>query len=416
MLQLHSTRSWEFLLEETSRIIISQPRRSNAKGSSSEGSSNTVPESESFKDIEMGPIPPKWKGECMTGQNFPTTSCNKKLIGARYYKDEDNATEILTARDENGHGTHVASTIAGASVQSASYYGLAAGVAKGGSPASHLAMYRVCSSDGCTGSAIFAAFDDAIADGVDLLSLSLGSSPAFAPDFSTDPIAIGAFHAVQKGITIVCSAGNAGPMVQSVVNMAPWIITVAATTIDRDLQSNVILGNNKVVKGESINFLELKKTPTYPLIHGGAAKTKSATEAEARKIKGKIVFCQNDDKSEYSQRGKQLGLQSGGAIRMIITNDKKRLAASNTGTFPMTAISSKDGKEILAYINATENAVATILPTKTVLNFKPAPSVAYFSSRGIAAEVESTNPSWSPAAIRAGESDRGTTTKTGLRH
>lgn len=170
------------------------------------------------------------------------------MIGARYYKDEDSDTKIQSARDQIGHGTHVASTAAGVSVENASYYGLANGAARGGSPTSHIAMYRVCFSDGCPGSAILAAFDDAIADGVDLLSLSLGASSAFTPDFSTDPIAIGAFHAVQKGITVLCSAGNDGPSPQSVVNVAPWIITIAATTIDRDLQSDVVLGNNKVIK------------------------------------------------------------------------------------------------------------------------------------------------------------------------
>lgn len=44
-----------------------------------------------------------------------------------------------------GHGTHVASTAAGSEVQGVSYYGLAEGTAKGGSPGSRIAMYRVCS-------------------------------------------------------------------------------------------------------------------------------------------------------------------------------------------------------------------------------------------------------------------------------
>jgi len=172
----------------------------------------------------------------------------RKLIGARYYDDHGSEWQIYSARDSVGHGTHVASTAAGTPVSNASYYGIATGTAKGGSPASRIAMYRVCSSIGCRGSAIMAAFDDAIADGVDVLSLSLGSSALFAPDFTTDPIAIGAFHAVQKGITVVCSAGNDGPSPQTVVNVAPWILTVAATTIDRDLESDLVLGDNKVIK------------------------------------------------------------------------------------------------------------------------------------------------------------------------
>lgn len=184
----------------------------------------------------------------MTGYNFNSSNCNKKLIGAKFYKDEDGSTTEQTARDSIGHGTHVASTAAGSTVNSASYYGLAEGTAKGGSPNSRIAMYRVCSEQGCRGSTILAAFDDAIADGVDVMSLSLGA-PAFAqPDLDSDPIAIGAFHAVEKGITVVCSAGNDGPDSTTVSNSVPWILTVAASTIDRDFESDIVLGGNKVIK------------------------------------------------------------------------------------------------------------------------------------------------------------------------
>lgn len=134
----------------------------------------------------------------------------------------------------------------------ASYYGVASGTAKGGSPESRLAIYKVCFKEfGCSGSAILAAFDDAIYDGVDVLSVSLGEH---SYDLTTDPVAIGAFHAVERGILVVCSAGNSGPHNRTVLNDAPWIFTVGATTIDRDLQSNVLLGSNKVIK---VHFITL---------------------------------------------------------------------------------------------------------------------------------------------------------------
>ena len=176
--------------------------------------------------------------------------CNRKIIGARSYDvDESSVIKYHSPRDMIGHGTHVASTAAGSEVQGVSYYGLAAGTAKGGSPGARIAMYGVCSPhNGCRGSSILAAFDDAIADGVDVLSLSLGTPSFLNPDIINDPIAIGAFHAVQHGITVVCSAGNDGPTPGSVVNAAPWILTVAASTIDRDFESDVVLGDNKVIK------------------------------------------------------------------------------------------------------------------------------------------------------------------------
>lgn len=100
------------------------------------------------------------------------------------------------------------------------------------------------------------AFDDAIADGVDVLSLSLGSSSGLELEFSSDPIAIGAFHAVEKGILVSCSAGNDGPDAGTVVNVAPWILTVAATTIDRDFETDIILGGNKLIKVKRQKFFQ----------------------------------------------------------------------------------------------------------------------------------------------------------------
>ncbi|KAF9592931.1 hypothetical protein IFM89_019136 [Coptis chinensis] len=87
---------------------------------------------------------------------------------SKHLNDEGNTT-----RDSQGHGTHTASTSAGSYISNASYYGLATGTAKGGSPGSRLAIYKACASEGCRGSAILAAFDDAISDGVNVISLSL---------------------------------------------------------------------------------------------------------------------------------------------------------------------------------------------------------------------------------------------------
>lgn len=134
----------------------------------------------------------------------------------------------------------------------ASYYGLAKGTSKGGSPQSRLVIYKVCSRYGyCDNFTVLAAFHDTIADGVDVLSLSFGLyDPSSKPGLKADSIAIGVFHAMEHGIVVVCSAGNSGPKPSTVSNDAPWILTVGATTIDRDFQSNVVLG--KVIKVQSI--------------------------------------------------------------------------------------------------------------------------------------------------------------------
>lgn len=130
-------------------------------------------------------------------------------------------------------------------MQGVSYYGLAQGVARGGVPYARIAVYKVCWSFGCATADILKAFDDAIADGVDILSVSLGAPWAFP--YMEDPIAIGSFHAMKYGILTSNSAGNSGPFPYTVANSAPWTLTVAASTIDRKFIANVVLGSGKVI-------------------------------------------------------------------------------------------------------------------------------------------------------------------------
>ncbi|CAI0382515.1 unnamed protein product, partial [Linum tenue] len=229
------------------------------------------------------------------------------------------------------------------------------------------------------------------ADGVDILSVSLGApSSLMLPDFKDDTISIGAFHAVESGITVVCSAGNDGPDSSTVVNAAPWILTVAATTIDRDFQSDVVLGGGNVVKGEAINFSKLRKSHVYSLTYGKTIMRFDTSELYIRncvpgsidkaKVNGTIVLCENKD-PDYPGFGKVLEIQYNGGVGVIFIDDLKRRVASTLKDFPAVVISSKDAAEILSY-NSTKNPVATILATVATPKYKPAPEIAYFSARG----------------------------------
>lgn len=140
-----------------------------------------------------------------------------------------------------GHGSHTASTAAGNHAKDVSFYGLAEGTARGGVPSARIAAYKVCEPDGCFSHSILAAFDDAIADGVDIITISIGHTGA--EGFDLDTIAIGSFHAMVKGILTVNSAGNSGPALGTVASLAPWLMTVAASSIDRRIVTKVSLGN-----------------------------------------------------------------------------------------------------------------------------------------------------------------------------
>lgn len=413
VLNLHTTHSWDYLEKDLAMAGSSykQPKSSGADVIIGFLDTGIWPEAASFSDKGMGPVPSRWKGKCVKGEDFNASNCNRKIIGARYYSggvDEDLVTSIkpkellppiMTARDYVGHGTFTASTAAGSFVDNANYIGLVMGTARGGpaSSSTRIAMYRVCGWDyGCPGVQILAGFDDAVKDGVDIVSISIGSDSSNQADFVKDPIAIGAFHATNKGILVVSSAGNEGPDSQTVVNSAPWIFTVGATSIDRDFQSNVVLGNGKIIQGKGITFSNLSQSAVHPLVYGGSTPAESCDPPfdpvaasncvlgclDANKTKGKIVVCiANDTATSRGYMTAEIEAYTG-AVGMIVVDDLQLSEAYDYGTFAGTTISKSSATEIFSYINSTRNPVATITPTEVVTNYKPAPVVASFSSRG----------------------------------
>lgn len=38
------------------------------------------PESPSFSDVGMPPVPPSWKGHCQSGEAFNSSTCNRSFI------------------------------------------------------------------------------------------------------------------------------------------------------------------------------------------------------------------------------------------------------------------------------------------------------------------------------------------------
>ncbi|PIN08997.1 Cucumisin [Handroanthus impetiginosus] len=374
--KLHTTRSWDFLNLTTNKL--GAPQESDVIiGLLDTGA---WPEHPSFNDKNFSAPPAKWKGVC-TGTNF---TCNNKIIGARYYNSNNFSFEgdIQSPRDSEGHGTHTASTAAGDEVE-ASFFGLAYGTARGGVPSARIAVYKVCWAFGCSSADILKAFDDAIADGVDIISVSLGSDGP--DDYFDDPIAIGSFHAMRNGILTSNSAGNSGPYPVTVSNYAPWTLTVAASTIDRKFAARMELGNGQIFTGITINSFDLNGT-SYPLIWGGDAANYTIGSSpdiaryclpgamNAGIVAGKIVFC------EALWDGSGILLANGvGIIMADILVENPDFAFS--WPLPATLISAEDGKKVLEYIRSSDNPIATIFVSDAWKDAM-APVVVSFSSRG----------------------------------
>ncbi|MED6208520.1 Subtilisin-like protease SBT5.3 [Stylosanthes scabra] len=398
--KLHTTRSWDFMgLEQNGKTPSNSIWKKARYG---EGviignlDTGVWPESKSFNDKGFGPIPSKWRGICHNGSD-PTFHCNRKLIGARYFNKGYASvvgklnSSLESPRDTEGHGSHTLSTAGGNMVPGVSVFGQGCGTAKGGSPKARVAAYKVCwppvAGNECFDADIMAAFDVAIHDGVDVLSVSLGGSAAA---FFNDSVAIGSFHAAKHGIVVVCSAGNSGPAEGSAENLAPWYITVGASTMDREFPSYVVLGNNLSLKGESLSAAKLAHK-FYPIIKATDAKLPSARVEDAvlcqngtldpKKVKGKILLCLRGVNARVD-KGEQALLA--GAVGMVLANDKinGNEILADPHVLAASQVNFTDGVSVFDYINSTKFPVAYITHPKTLIHTKPAPFMAAFSSKG----------------------------------
>ncbi|KAF8406762.1 hypothetical protein HHK36_008854 [Tetracentron sinense] len=350
------------------------------------------PESSSFSDHDMPPVPAGWKGQCQAGEAFNASSCNRKVIGARYYlsgyeAEEDSVKTFRSPRDSSGHGSHTASTAAGRYVINMNYNGLAAGGARGGAPMARIAAYKTCWDSGCYDVDLLAAFDDAIRDGVHILSLSLGPD-APQGDYFNDAISVGSFHAASNGIVVVSSGGNEGNQ-GTATNLAPWMITVAASSTDRDFASGIKLGDGTNYTGESLSLFEVNASTR--IISASEAYAGYFTPYQSSyclesslnstKTRGKVLVCRHAESSTESKLAKSLVVKEAGGVGMILIDEADKDVAIPF-VIPAAIVGTWIGDKILYYINHTRKPTSQILPTKTVLGSRSAPRVAAFSSKG----------------------------------
>ena len=135
---------------------------------------------------------------------FPNTRivAGFDLVGDTFNADPSSASYNPTASpdpvpdDCNGHGTHVAGIVG------------ASGAVKGVAPGVWLGAYRVFGCEGSTTTDIMiAAMERALADDMDILNMSIGSSFNTWPQY---PTAAASDVLVDAGMAVVASIGNSG--------------------------------------------------------------------------------------------------------------------------------------------------------------------------------------------------------------
>ena len=296
----------------------------------------------------------------------------RALIGA----DPD---EFKSARDDNGHGTHTASTAAGNAGVSAEIFGepVGDGTISGIAPDAHVIAYKGLGNDGGFGSDLALAIDTAVADGVDVINYSIGGG---GTSITADEIAF--LFAADAGVHVANSAGNSGPGAGTIFSPSkvPWLTTVGANTQSRFFAGTLELGNGATFQGASVTLGTDGEFPLVDAANAGDEFCQTSIGLSAA-VEGAIVLCKRGVNARVD---KSLAVFNAGGVGMVMyeASDEGNLFTDNHWV-PTVHIDSTPGLEVKAYIlEAGDNATAEIRDTKNIGSWPSAPSLTSFSSRG----------------------------------
>ena len=341
------------------------------------------PEHPSFADNGM-PAPPVSGIPCEFGNLAHNADdarfrCNNKLIGARQTLSTYRAIigaapdEFDSARDDNGHGTHTAATAAGNSGVSASIFGIDRGTVSGIAPRAHIIAYKGLGNLGGFSSDLAAAIDQAVADGVDVINYSIGSS-----SFAIGPDDVAFLFAADAGVHVATSNGNSGPGAATIgsPSSVPWLTSVGASTQDRTFEGTVRLQNGQEFNGASVT----PGTSRLPLVDAADAGDELCNPGalDPDVVSGKIVLCL---RGAIARVAKSLAVQQAGGAGMVLynANDAQSQVTDNHWV-PSVHVNNTDGLAIKDYIDASRRPFAQL--GQGVKVHEQGSVMASFSSRG----------------------------------
>lgn len=318
--------------------------------------------------------------------------CNDKLIGAWdfvFFLFSD------TARDENGHGSHVASTMAGNPHEVVFTQGgeQFTRTVQGTAPRANVISYKVCDADGdCAQSAMLAGIDQAIDDGVDVLNFSISGED----DPWDDPVSLAFLEAARAGVVVSAAAGNSGPFTGSAANTAPWNATVAATNTDRLFANDLaILGPQPVppelalVRAWPTDAPPLAEDLTADLRFAGDEGSASAcSEFPVGTFDGSVALVRVGSFFDCALDTKLDNTSAAGAEAVLLYETRDGVAPTPMGglaeaPIPAFSVGNVSGEALADFAGSRESVQARLsADTELVRDDDLADVLAGFSSRG----------------------------------
>jgi uncharacterized repeat protein (TIGR01451 family) len=347
------------------------------------------PEHPSFADpgTEGGfDSPPDWTATACefggTAGDDPFT-CNNKIVAARRMMttyDQLHALqpgEFASARDDGGHGTHVATVAAGNRNVPGQIRGNPIGPTSGMAPRARLSVYKVCGRSGCYDSDAIAAIDQAIADGVDVISLAFSGGA----DPYSDPLSLALLEAHEAGIFVAAPAGNSG-FGNVAGRREPWTTVVGATRLDRAFVSTLVLRAGTATTTLYGTSVTLGVAAQTAIVNAASVGDPNCVAASPASFTGAIVICARGGNSRLE---KSRNVQLRGGIGMILINPVAADLSSDNHFVPTVHLDKTPADTLLAFIKthgSNARASFTAGTTATIAG----ESIAAFTSRGAAGQ------------------------------
>ncbi len=335
----------------------------------------------SFPEADVAPGIPCEFGNTAHNPADAPFECNNKLVGARQVLPTYRALigaedfEFDSARDDNGHGSHTASTAAGNADVAATVFGRPRGTVNGIAYRAHVIAYKGLGALGGFSSDLALAIDTAVADGVDVINYSIGGGASL-----TGPDDLAFLFAADAGVFVATSAGNSGNGFSTIGGPAnlPWVTTVAASTQSRFFPGRVVLGNGQSFLGASITR-PLGNRPLVDAADAGGDLCLLGT-LDPAVVEGAIVLCRRGTNARVEKS--QAVLEAGGVGMIMYENTDDNNLFTDNHAVPTVHVDNTPGLAIKDYIANTANPTARLRVPLTTTTWGPAPSITLFSSRG----------------------------------
>lgn len=344
-----------------------------------------APETPLFASINPPAGPTSFSGACRSGEEWDAADCNGKIAGARWYvegfgADAVAASDVLSPRDTDGHGTQMASIAAGNADVPVRVGGERLGRYGGQAPDARVAAYKACWSapdpddDGCATADLVSAIDDATRDGVDVLSLSVGGPPRI------DTVGLALLGAVEAGVVVTAAAGNGNDAPAS--HPEPWVATVGGLTGDVR-RGRVVLGNGERLTGAMLSRTGLGPRPVV-LAEDVPAASASPRQArvcapgslDAGAVAGAIVVC---ERGEVARVDKSRAVSLADGAGMVLVNVRRRSTHADVHAVPTVHLDARAGRSLVRWVERNPRGRVGLRPAGLV---ERPPQVAPWSRTG----------------------------------